>query len=399
MNILAVGAGFAGATAARLLAEAGHKVLVIDKRDHIAGNAYDYTNEHGIRVHRYGPHLWHTSNDEVQEWASRFTEWVPYQHWVRADWNGVDVPLPINRETIEKVFGARFDDWADENNCISWGVDGEMLGYMDGAHAAFLETLVEHHLVVTNSRQHIENSVGKELCDIFFAPYTRKMWGLDLEDLPSSVAARIPTNVESNSHLYFPKDKHQFLPKDGYTQMVRSILDHPNIEVLLERSREEMQDSGVKWDHIFTSEPIDTFFDCRLGELPWRSIKLHTHTVPLQSALPSPVLNFTHSGPHTRVTEWKKLPGHGSNPHFTTLTFEEPCDYRDNGMERYYPVKSSQEVCPHRELYKKYRDLADKTAGLTFIGRCGLWTYTDMSPCISSTMSIVKKFLQKNEAV
>lgn len=403
MKILAVGAGFAGATVARELAEAGHEVLVVDQRNHIAGNAYDYVNEYGIRVHKYGPHLWHTSNDEVQEWASRFTEWVPYRHQVMAQLkDGAHAPLPINHETIEEVFGSRFDTWAYSNDWVEYHPEtGDWMGYKRGAHAAFLETLVEHHAEVTNSRQHVENSVGKELCDLFFAPYTKKMWGLELEELPASVAARIPTNVESRSYDYFPKDKHQVLPKNGYTQMVRNILDHPNITVRLSLDRK--QALSMTWlvgtiDHIFTSEPIDTFFECSLGELPWRSIKMHTHSVPVPSLLPAPVVNFTHNGPHTRVTEWKLLPAHGDNPHWTTITVEEPCDYLVNDMERYYPVKTSHADCPHRALYKKYREMADALPNVTFIGRCGLYQYLDMHMAISSALHEVRRFIKKNSS-
>ena len=404
MKILVVGAGFAGATVARVLAEAGHQVLVIDKRNHVAGNAYDYVNEHGIRVHKYGPHLWHTSNDEVQEWASRFTEWVPYRHQVQALLeNGSHVPLPINHETIEEIFSSELDVWADRNDQIEYDYEtGAMFGYKDGAHAAFLETLRVPHPEVTNSRQHVENSVGKKLCDLFFAPYTKKMWGLPLEELPASVAARIPTNVESRSYDYFPKDKHQFLPKNGYTEMVWNILDHHNISVRLD----SVYEGGTVWkngyvldeafDHVFTSQPIDTFFDCKLGELPWRSIKMHTYSVPVPTLLPAPVVNFTHNGPHTRVTEWKNLPAHGTNTSWTTLTVEEPCDYRDNDMERYYPVKTALSDCPHRALYQRYREMAEALPNVTFIGRCGLYVYTDMAPCISSSLATARRFIKEN---
>ena len=411
MKILVVGAGFAGATVARTLAEAGHKVLVIDQRDHIGGNAYDYVNEHGIRVHRYGPHLWHTSNDEVQEWASRFTEWVPYRHHVQALLNdGTYVPLPINHDTIEAVFGNRFDSWAYNNDWIEYHPEtGDLICYKRGAHAAFLETIVEKHADVTNSRQHVENSVGKELCDLFFAPYTLKMWGLPLEDLPASVAARIPTNVETRSYDYFPKDKHQVLPKDGYTAMFERILQHPNITVSLKTSRADLMDKSLQvfwqgkvgfdpqaFDHTFTSEPIDAYFRCQLGELPWRSIRMRTYSVPVPSLLPAPVVNFTHDGPFTRVTEWKALPAHGDNGCWTTLTVEEPCDYRDNSMERYYPVKTSQADCPHRALYQRYREMAEALPNVTFIGRCGLYVYTDMGPCISSSLAIANRFLKEH---
>jgi UDP-galactopyranose mutase len=415
MKYLVVGAGFAGATVARELADAGHTVVVIDKRDHIAGNAHDYINEAGIRVHTYGPHLWHTSNDEVHAWASRFTEWVPYQHRVRAQLaDGRTVPLPINPETVEEVFGNRFDAWADKNNFIDYDYDtGAMHGYLRGAHQAFIESLIvydpEDGDGIGTSLDHVYGSVGQELCDLFFAPYTKKMWGLTLDELPASVAARIPTNVESGSDLYFPKDTHQYLPKDGYTEMFANILKHPNIRVLLNTSRREIQDplrtvyyqmqlglSDTNFDHVFTSEPIDTFFNCALGELPWRSVKMHVVTLPLPKALPSAVLNFTHDGPHTRVTEWKQLPAHGGNPYVTTLTFEEPCDYRDNNMERYYPVKTADRDDPNRALYRRYAAMAEEGGGVTFIGRCGMYVYTDMGPCISSSLSIVHKFLKEN---
>lgn len=398
---LVVGAGFAGAVAARTLAEAGGwNVLVIDKRDHIGGNAHDYVNIHGIRVHKYGPHLWHTSNDEVHEWASRFTEWVPYRHHVRAQLaDGDTVPLPINPETIETIFADRFDVWADSNDQIEYDETGAMLGYKRGSHAAFLETIVEHHDPVTNSRQHVENSVGKELCDLFFAPYTKKMWGLGLEDLPASVAARIPTNVQKNgsfSYDYFPNDKHQYVPEKGYTAMFENILDHENIKVLINADRSSFDERN--YDHVFTSEPIDVYFDCKLGELPWRSIKMEVLTLPIVNALPSPVLNFTHDGPHTRVTEWKLIPAHGDNPYYTTLTFERPCDYRENDMERYYPVKTSAVECPNIALYRRYRDLAEQLPNVTFIGRCGMYVYQDMHGVISTTLSIVRKFLEKQNA-
>jgi UDP-galactopyranose mutase len=401
MKVLVVGAGFAGATVARELAEAGHQVTVIDQRDHVAGNAHDYTNEHGIVVHKYGPHLWHTSNDEVHEYISRFTEWVPYRHHVNALLpNGQHTPLPVNRETLDDVFGSAIDDWADANGFLA-GDQWDGYYVKDGGHAGFLAELQTNH-EVTNARQHVENSVGVELCNLFFAPYTKKMWGLELEDLPASVAARIPTNVESGSFDYFPKDKHQYLPLKGYTQLVWNMLDHKNIEVRLDSVYEDGKvwrngyPLAAEFDHIFTAQPIDTYFGCSLGPLPWRSIKMHTVTLPLPTVLPSPVVNFTHDGPYTRVTEWKNLPVHGSNPYMTTLTFEEPCDYTENGMERYYPVKTSQVDCPNRALYQRYRDMADLLPNVTFIGRAGLYTYVDMHQAISSSLATVRRFIKEH---
>lgn len=396
---LVVGAGFAGAVVARELAEAGWKVLVIDKRNHIGGNAYDYVDETGIRIHKYGPHLWHGNSDVAHEWVSRFTDWVLYKHYVHALLpSGKSVPLPINLQTIKTVF--------ERELRTKYGQVGEEIDY-----AQFMESKREplNPADVTNSRQHVEMSVGKELCELFFAPYTKKMWGMDLSDLPASVAARIPTKLDYDPY-YFPKDKHQYLPKDGYTAVFKRIFDHENITVGLSVDRKELpqyQTKGevksvtpfwdpVKFDAVFSSEPIDTYYNCDLGELPWRSIRFHTFILPLPSALSAPVLNFTHDGPMTRVTEWKKFPNSETNPYVTTLTFEEPCDYRDNNMERYYPVKTSHAVDPNRELYKRYRERA-KNDGIHFIGRCGRYVYTDMMPCVNSTLAQVRRFLAGDE--
>lgn len=402
MKVLVVGAGFAGAVVAREMADAGHEVLVIDKRNHVAGNAYDFVNERGIRVHKYGPHLWHGSSDAAQDWASRFTEWVPYKHWVRAQLpNGKTTPLPINLDTIYDVFSKELVEAYGQHLCDEYALQ-------------HLKSKLVDYAEITNSRQHVEASVGKELCELFFAPYTKKMWGMDLSALPTSVAARIPTKTDHDP-FYFPKDKHQYLPKDGYTEMFKRILKHPKITVSLSTRREELPQfaylsvhkrslSGgrmklipgwkdVDFDAIFTSEPIDVYYDCDLGELPWRSIKFHTHTIPLPKALDAPVVNFTHDGPYTRVTEWKQLPAHGTNKYWTTLTFEEPCDYKDNNYERYYPVKTSHEVDPNRELYKKYRERA-RDDGIHFIGRCGKYVYTDMIPCVNSTLAQIHRFLE-----
>lgn len=420
---LVVGAGFAGAVVARELAEASWNVLVIDQRNHVAGNAYDYINEHGIRVHQYGPHLWHGNSDMAQNWVSRFTEWVPYKHIVKALLpNGNYVPLPINSKTLQEVFRVELREFIKCGNPETqdyWGYNDEeddyMYHYSDRGYEAFLESKREkiNPEDVTNSRQHVEASVGKELCELFFAPYTKKMWAMDLSDLPASVAARIPTKLDAESMkkhghwdpYYFPNDKHQGLPAEGYTAMFEKIFDHPNITVMLSTRREELPqyayDGRVvsvpqifegEFDEVFTAEPIDAYYKCDLGELPWRSIKCHTYSVPLPQALPSSVVNFTHDGPHTRITEWKQLPAHGGNPYWTTLTVEEPCDYHDNNMERYYPVKTSHAVDPNRELYKKYRERA-RAEGIHFIGRCGQYVYTDMSPCVNSTLTYIRKFL------
>ena len=334
-NILVVGAGLSGATIARELAETEqYKVWVFDKRSHVAGNAYDYTNMHGIRVHKYGPHLFHTNNKDVFDYLSRFTEWTEYKHKVKAQLDdGRYVTLPVNKETKEIV--------GEEN-----------------------------------------------VLDIFFRPYTKKMWGVELDDLNPEIINRVPIRNDMNE-LYFPDDQYQFMPVDGYTKMVEKILDHPKIIVKLNTT----YDRGIDhlFDHIFNSMPIDEYFGFEHGELPYRSIKFETVTLPNPQVLPSATVNFTNDGAYTRVTEWKKLPHHGDNKYCTTLTYEQPCDYRDNNHERFYPVKDREGK--NRELYEKYKSMTPSNT--TFIGRCGMYAYLDMHQAVNSALAIARKF--KNE--
>ena len=332
MKYLVVGAGFSGAVIARELAEAGHTVRVVEARNHVAGNAYDYANEHGIRVHQYGPHLFHTNNKSVYDWLSKFTEWVPYQHKVKAQLeDGRFATLPVNRETKDMV--------GEEN-----------------------------------------------VLDIFFRPYTKKMWGMELDELNPDIINRVPIRDDDNE-LYFPNDEYQAMPKDGYTALVENILDHKNIQVMLETSYDK--DWNWMYDHVFNSMPIDQYFDFKHGNLPYRSIRFTTVTLPIPRALPTTTVNFTHDGPQTRVTEWKNIPCHGDNKYSTTLTFEEPCDYVDNNFERYYPVKDRDGK--NRELYEKYKN--EQPENMTFIGRCGLYAYLDMHQAINSALATVRKFL------
>lgn len=331
--ILIVGAGFSGAVIARQLAEAGYECNVIDKRDHIGGNAYDF-NMDGIRVHKYGPHLFHTNNQEVVTWLSQFTEWVGYKHKVKAQLDdGTYVTLPVNKETKEIV-----------------GED--------------------------------------KILDTFFRPYTLKMWGKTLDELDPSIINRIPTRDDDNE-LYFPNDEYQMMPKDGYTKIFENIFDHDNIRVFtgvdFDKSIED------DYDHIFNSMPIDQYFGYEHGELPYRSIKFHNVSLPMAKVLPTATVNFTHDGPYTRVTEWKNIPNHGKSDTNTILTYEEPCDYKDNNLERYYPVKDVEGI--NRETYKKYKEMVDSDR-MTFIGRCGMYVYVDMDMAINSALATVRNFLK-----
>lgn len=332
-KILIVGCGFSGSVIARQLAEAGYVVDMIDKRDHIGGNCYDYINEHNIRVHKYGPHLFHTNNKDVFDYLSKFTIWTLYKHKVKAILrDGRYVTLPVNKETAEIV--------------------------------------------------------GKEnIVDTFIRPYTKKMWGMDIDEIDPDILSRVPIRDDMNE-FYFPNDTYQFMPLHGYTKLFENLLNHENISIYLNTDfTHDMEDN---YDHVFNSMPIDLYYDYKFDELPYRSIKFHMVNLPIPKLLPVTTINFTHTGPYTRMTEWCNIPHHGYNDQMTTITYEEPCDYKDNNYERYYPVKDKDGI--NRERYKLYKSIENNK--VTFIGRCGLYAYLDMHQAVSSALSIAKDFLK-----
>ena len=327
MKILVVGAGLYGAVLARALAEKGHRIHLIEKRDHIAGNCFDYVNAHGIRVHRYGPHIFHTSNEDVIAYVERFADWLPYRHRVRAQLSdGTLVPLPVNRETLYYVSKDR-------------------------------------------------------VIDTFFRPYSEKMWGMPLEEIDPSIISRVPIDPDTPDD-YFPKDAFVGFPRGGYTSFVDEILRHDLISIAMMTPYQP----GIEdeFDYCFNAMPIDEFFGFRLGRLPYRSIRFHHYDLPSPRSSPWPVINFTHKGPMTRLTEWKNFPNHGGNADYTSLTFEEPCADHENGYERYYPVKDREGV--NRDLYKRYQALVPSR--MRFIGRTGLYAYLDMHQAISSALAL-----------
>ncbi len=369
-SFLVVGAGFAGAVCARTLADAGHAVTVIDKRDHIGGNAFDYIDGNGVRVHRYGPHLFHTNNATVVEWLSRFGEWVPYEHRVRARLNdGRHVPLPVNRQTVNQVFDKALPD--------------------EAAVKAFLRSVAEPIETPHNAAEYLRSQIGGVLTDLFFRPYTKKMWAMDLEEMSASVVQRIPIRFDDDDR-YFPNDRFQLLPVRGYTAIFDAIFDHPNIKVSSKTSYERGMESG--YAHCFNSMPIDEFFGFQLGELPYRSIRFHPRDQPTESPPAWAVTNYTDAGPFTRETYWHALPAHHVTPGAqVTVTVEEPCDYRDNYFERYYPVKTADNRFV--VLYEQYKALSTDTPKMSFIGRCGTYQYLDMHQVINQSMAEAKRFL------
>ena len=377
-SVLVVGAGFSGAVHARALAEAGVTVHVIDSRPHVAGNAHDAVNSDGVRVHTYGPHLFHTANDDVVRWITARGCWRRFTHRVKAVLPGQRlVGLPINLDTINAVFGTEFTR-SDE-------VDSH------------LSRIAVPKDKVRNAAEYLHSRIGVELTDLFFRPYTRKMWGFDLEDMAPAVVKRIPLRTDRRD-TYFPDGETQLLPEGGYTTFFEELLNHPLISVSLSTPF----DRGMlaEADHCFASLPIDAFYDYSEGELAYRSLRFHHTSVPAD-AIPEiwasddvhSVANFTDSGPFTRETAWHRLPGHlVEETARRTFTREEPCDYRDNAMERYYPVKTASGA--NDLTYARYveRSRADADQ-VTFVGRCGTYRYLDMDQVVNQSLKSARNWL------
>jgi UDP-galactopyranose mutase len=370
-DTLVVGAGYAGSILAeRLATEAGQRVLVIDRRSHIAGNAYDYYDEHGVLCHGYGPHIFHTNSEKVVAYLSRFTEWRPYEHRVLARVDGRLVPMPINRTTVNELYG------------LDLRTDEDM--------ERFLAERAEHVDYVRNSEDVVVAKVGRELYEKFFRGYTRKQWQRDPSELAASVCARIPirTNVDDR---YFT-DSFQAIPVDGYSAMFERILDHPLIDVSLETDFWDVKDE-IEHGHLVYTGPVDKFFDFRFGALPYRSLEWELRNVPTPDGgylQPAGSINEpSEDVPYTRVTEFRQISG--QEPHdSTTLAVEFP---RAEG-DPYYPIPNDET----RALYRKYEALGDEATDVTFVGRLARYQYLNMDQVVGQALSTAEKLLASGAA-
>jgi UDP-galactopyranose mutase len=369
--VLIVGAGFSGAVHARILAEAGYRVCVIDTRSHIGGNAYDYVDANGIRVHAYGPHLFHTKNKSVADWLRRFGTFVDYSHKVRALLpSGIMAPLPINLDTVNLVFGTAYTTPAQVTE-----------------HLARVALPIA---TPANAAEYLYANIGRDLTDLFFRPYTKKMWQFDLEDMAAAVVKRIPLRSD-RTDTYFADDELQMMPRGGYTTVFRQMFDHPLIGVTLETAFDPAMLTDFSF--CFNAMPIDMYFDYAEGELPYRSIRFHARTVTDAPAQDWSVTNYTDSGILTRETRWDCLPHHiVTETGRRTITAEEPCDYRDNNRERYYPVKTADNR--FQAIYNKYKVLAEQSSSkISFIGRCGTYQYLDMDQVINQSLTSARRWV------
>lgn len=359
-DYLVVGAGFAGATIAeRLATDTGKKVLICDVRNHIGGNAYDHYDAAGILVHKYGPHIFHTNSREVYEYLSRFTEWRPYQHRVLACVDGQLVPIPINLNTVNQLYGTSLTSFQLEE---------------------FFQSVAEPRASIATSEDVIVSKIGRELYNKFFKNYTRKQWGLDASELDAAVTARVPVRTNRDDRYF--TDTFQVMPLHGYTRMFERMLSHPNIKILLNADYRQVK-SDIPHRHVIFTGPIDEFFDYRFGKLPYRSLefKFETRNVPV--AQPAPVINYPNENAYTRITEFKYLTGQ-EHPK-TTVVYEYPQAEGDP----YYPVPRAQNTT----LYRKYQALADSTPTVHFLGRLGTYKYYNMDQCVAQALTLYRKII------
>jgi len=363
-DYLIVGAGFAGSVLAeRLASQHGARVLLIDRRPHVGGNAYDEPNEAGILYHKYGPHIFHTNSDAVVEYLSQFTEWRPYEHRVLAYVREKLVPIPINRTTLNLLFG------------LDLKTDEEAADYL----ASRAEPVDE----IRTSEDVVINAVGRELYELFFRGYTRKQWDLDPSELDKQVTARIPTRTNTDDRYF--TDTFQAMPRDGYTAMFKRMLDHPLIEV---RTGVDFRDirNEVDYDHLIYTGPIDEYFDYRFGKLPYRSLKFDHQTLEREQFQQTGTVNYPSADvPFTRISEYKHLTGQQSP--VTTITYEYPSAEGDP----YYPIPREE----NQALYKKYEALADETPGVTFVGRLSTYRYYNMDQIVGQALATFRRIEDK----
>ena len=353
-DVLIVGAGFAGSVLAeRLAAGAGQRVLVVDRRPHIGGNAYDRLDEAGILIHPYGPHIFHTNSQTVLDYLSRFTAWRAYEHRVLAAVQGELLPVPINRTTINRFFG--LDLRPDEV-------------------APFLATLAVPASPVRSSADVVLGSVGPALYEAFFRGYTRKQWGLDPSELDRSVTARVPTRTDDDDRYF--QDRFQCMPLHGFTRMFERMLDHPNITVAT--STDDAVLDRSRFGHVIFTGPVDEYYGHRFGKLPYRSLRFEHRTLDVAQHQPVAVVNYPDEAvPHTRITEFKHLTG---QVHARTSLCTE---YPSAAGDPYYPVPRPENAA----LYRRYQALADAEPGVTFVGRLATYKYYNMDQVVAQALS------------
>ena len=358
-DFLIVGAGITGISAARVAAESGKRVLIIDKRNHIGGNCYDEYDDHGILIHKHGPHIFHTNYKEAWDFLSRFTEWRGYYHKVRAYVNGKLLPFPINLDTINLLYNLNLDS-------------DQMIAY--------LETKKISMDNLQNSRDAVVSKIGVDLYDTFFKNYTLKQWGIPADELDASVCQRIPIRFNRDDRYF--SDTYQGIPAQGYTKLFERMLSHENIQLQLNTEYRDVS-HDIQYAKLIFTGPVDEYFNYCYGRLGYRSLQFDFKYHPIDSFQDYAVINYPNDHDFTRITEYKKLTGQKAAG--TTVSFE----FSRSTGEPYYPMPTPE----NHQLYKKYQAEAEKADNVFFTGRLGKYTYLNMDVACLEGMHLVKKLL------
>jgi UDP-galactopyranose mutase len=363
-DYLIVGAGYAGSVLAeRLTSQLGKRVLLIDKRPHIGGNAYDEKDAAGVLMHRYGPHIFHTNSDEISGYLSQFTKWRPYEHRVLASVKGLLVPMPINRTTLNLLYGLDLRTDADAE--------------------AYLASRAEPVEKIRTSEDVVISKVGRELYETFFRGYTRKQWGMDPSELDKSVTSRVPTRTNDDDRYF--TDKFQAMPADGYTAMFEKMLDQPGITRELGVEYEDVRAEAM-FDQLIFTGPVDEYFDHRYGKLPYRSLSFRHVTMDREWFQPVGTVNYPDEAtPYTRISEYKHLTGQSVGK--TTITYEYPSAEGDP----YYPVPRPE----NQALYKRYEALAQETPNVHFVGRLATYRYYNMDQVVGQALATFRRIAER----
>ena len=367
-DYLIVGAGFAGAVLAeRLATQLNKRVLIVDKRPHIGGNAFDTYDSSGILIHPYGPHIFHTNSVDVIDYLSQFTQWRPYQHRVLGSVEGQLVPIPFNMDSLKTLFPGEYAATLERKLV-------ERYGY--GVKQPILEMMNESDADLKYLAEYIYKNV--------FLGYTLKQWERKPDQLDASVTSRVPVNI-SKDDRYFG-DKYQMMPLHGYTKMFEKMLFHPNIKVMLNTDYREIADL-VPFERMIYSGPVDAFFDYRYGKLPYRSLHFEHTTLDMAQYQPTGTVNYPNEYAYTRISEFKYITGQSHEK--TSIVTEYP---RAEG-DPYYPIPMPE----FNALYKRYEADALLEDKVLFVGRLATYKYYNMDQIVAQALSVFNKQILPSE--